>query len=244
MNMARCVGRETLDHLDENDPRAMCSRRDLQRVHKVMRTRPILQRAVYQAAAMAGLSPARPAPLRIIELGAGDATLTLQLARALAPQWRNVHLTLLDRQIVVSQETLHGLQRLGWQVDIDVRDVADWSAGPSATTWDLALANLFLHHFDGDALAALLQAIALRCHAFVACEPRRSRFALAGSRLIGCLGVNEVTREDAVLSVQAGFCGFELCEGWPLLPGAWQLQEYEAGLFSHCFVAARHGLPA
>ena len=53
--LPRRVGRETLDHLDENDARAIRSRRDLQRVHRVMRTRSILLRALRQAAALAAI---------------------------------------------------------------------------------------------------------------------------------------------------------------------------------------------
>ena len=42
MSFARKVSDETLDHLSESDPRAMRSRRDLQRVHRVMGTRSIV----------------------------------------------------------------------------------------------------------------------------------------------------------------------------------------------------------
>jgi hypothetical protein len=244
MTLPRRVDSETLDHLDENDPRAKRSRRDLQRVHKVMRTCSIMQNAVRRATVLAGLNPGQQQPLRIIELGAGDATLTLAMARTLSAQWPHVQLTLLDRQVVVSEETLRGLRELGWQVEIEVMDVMEWIAGQNDATWDMVLANLFVHHFDGESLNSLLQAIAARSRAFVACEPRRSRFTLAGSHLIGCLGANDVTREDAVLSVHAGFNDYELCGLWPALPGAWQLLEYEAGLFNHCFVAARPGQSA
>ena len=43
---------------------------------------------------------------------------------------------------------------------------------------------------------------------FVACEPRRSRARRSlGSRLLGLIGCNDVTRHDAVVSVRAGFRG-------------------------------------
>ena len=235
--LTRRVEPETLDHLDENDPRAIRSRRDLQRVHRVMRTRAILLRALSQATALAAIAPGRQAPLRMIELGAGDATLMLGVARTLARQWPHVELTVLDRQRVVAESTLDAYRALGWQVEVAVMDVADWAAARSAQRWDLALANLFLHHFDDGALARLLDAVAINCRAFVACEPRRSRFALAGSHLIGALGVNAVTRQDAVLSVQAGFRDRELSSLWQY-SGSWQLLEYAAPPFSHCLVAA------
>lgn len=240
--LPRRVGSETLDHLDEDDPRAMRSRRDLQRVHKVMRTRGLLLTALQQASALAALKNGRDAatPLRILELGAGDATLMLDTARHLAGRWPHVQLTLLDRQIVVSQDTLQAFRKLGWQVEVLVIDVMDWIAEPAATHWDIVLANLFMHHFDDAALSRLLANIAARAGAFVACEPRRSRFALLGSHLIGALGANDVTREDAVLSVHAGFVEHELSALWRQ-PGAWQLIEYGAGLFSHCFIAVNLG---
>jgi hypothetical protein len=62
---------------------------------------------------------------------------------------------------------------------------------------------------------------------------------LLGSYLIGLIGANAVTREDAVLSVRAGFAGNELSALWPVEHGGWNLREYAAGLFSHCFLATR-----
>ena len=61
---------------------------------------------------------------------------------------------------------------------------------------------------------------------------------LAGSHLIGLLGAGPVTREDAVLSVRAGFRARELSDLWPNREN-WILHEYPAGLFSHCFLAIR-----
>ena len=93
MSFPRKVSAETLDHLNENDPRAMRSRRDLQRVHRVMGTRSIVCNALNQL--VPHFSPSR---LRVLELGAGDGTLMLSVARALGPEWTAVDLTLLDRQ--------------------------------------------------------------------------------------------------------------------------------------------------
>ena len=84
----------------------------------------------------------------------------------------------------------------------------------------------------------LLEGIAARTRMFLCCEPRRSAFALAGSRLIGLLGAGPVTRQDAVSSVHAGFRARELSDLWPS-PQDWVLDEYPAGLFSHCFLAVR-----
>ena len=125
-------------------------------------------------------------------------------------------------------------------------DVMDWAAEDSAPAskrnrWDVIVANLFLHHFDGAPLHLLMNAMAARCNRLFACEPRRTRLALVGSNLIGAIGANAVTREDAVLSVRAGFCDHELTRLWPRDGDGWRTQEYSAGLFSHCFRAERVG---
>jgi hypothetical protein len=105
--------------------------------------------------------------------------------------------------------------------------------------WDLIVTTLFLHHFEGVAFKRLLAAIERRAVRFFACEPRRAPLALVGSHLVGALGANAVTREDAVLSVRAGFRDDELSRLWPGPPGDWRLREYTAGLFSHCLRAER-----
>lgn len=231
MSLPRQVSPETLDHLAESDPRAIRSRKDLQRINRIMGSRSIMVRMLMNA----GISR----PRRIIELGAGDGTLMLALARKLAGQWPAVHLTVLDRQDLLSPQTLDGFHQLGWQVELSVADVLEWASAAADTTWDIVLCNLFLHHFDDQQLPAMLQAISKRTRTFIACEPRRARLPLIASHLVGCIGANAVTREDAVLSVHAGFNGMELSGLWPQEYDQWQLTEYPAGFFSHGFVATR-----
>jgi hypothetical protein len=101
------------------------------------------------------------------------------------------------------------------------------------------LANLFLHHFDEPTLKILMAAIAARSDAFVACEPRRNRFAWCASRLVGVLGANAITRHDAVASVQAGFADRELSALWPHAQADWRCHEYVAPPFTHVFSAVR-----
>ena len=195
--MDRIVTDETLDGLAEDDPAAMRSRRDLQRIHRVMGTRSILLKA------LRGLSASRPqsAPLRVLELGAGDGSLMLGVAQALKGEWPAVELTLLDRQRLVTRETLASYARLGWVARSQVVDVFDWAASPSIAVNSLP-------------------------------QP--------GSHLIGAIGANAVTREDAVLSVRAGFRDQEISALWPQLDAGWTLNEYSAGLFSHCFRAEKN----
>ena len=241
--MQRIVSAETLDTLAETDPAAMRSRRDLQRVHRVMGTRGILRRALVDMLRFRSAAN----PLRILELGAGDGSLMLGVAATLAPAWSNVEITLLDRQSLLSPATINRYAQYGWTVKTKMMDVMDWVAdsdegarGITGERWDVIVANLFLHHFDGAPLNALMRAMAARCNRVFACEPRRARLALIGGHLIGAIGANAVTREDAVLSVRAGFCDHELTRVWSDVNG-WRTHEYSAGLFSHCFRAERVG---
>ncbi|MDB5885697.1 MAG: hypothetical protein JWR74_1868 [Polaromonas sp.] len=239
--MPRIVAAETLDSLDENDPAAIRSRRDLQRIHRFMGTRGILVRALQGAVA----ASQGPKPLRILELGAGDGSLMLAVAGMLASHWPPVDITLLDRQNLVTRQTLDGYARLGWTARPQVNDVFDWAGvqprhgSDAVQPWDVIVASLFLHHFEAPLLGALLAAIESRTRCFFACEPRRASLALAGSHLVGAIGANAVTREDAVLSVHAGFRDQELGALWPGLRSGWTTRDYAAGLFSHCFLARR-----
>jgi hypothetical protein len=233
--LPRVLEPESLDHLAPGDPAAQRSRRDLRRVNAFMGARRILARALVRALPAKGT-----APLRIVELGCGDGRLMLEVVRHRGNRWPGASLDLLDRQPVVEASTLVAYKAAGWQARTLVGDAMDWAAqGDAAPRWDVVVANLFLHHFEGDALRRLLAGCASRADALVACEPRRSGFALAASHLIFFLGANAVTRRDGVLSVRAGFIGAELSAAWPGDCAAWRLTEYDEGLFTHCFCAAR-----
>lgn len=249
MQPDRLVEPEQLDRLDPANRHAIRSRADLRRLHRLMGTRGILLRALRRLP--------HP-PRRVLELGAGDGTLMLRVARKLAvpaqgettSAWDGVRIALLDQHQVVVNDTLRAYAQAGWHATPLLADVESFlglvatSEGSHAADTDsyhLIVANLFLHHFSLDDLRAMLASVASRCDAFITCEPRRSALALCASRLVGLVGANAVTRKDAVLSVRAGFQGAELSTLWPSSPD-WQVFEYPAGLFSHCFVA--HRIPA
>ncbi len=240
----RVVEPEVLDGLDARDRRAIRTRGDLRRIHRAMGTRTILLRALRAV----GVGAASRTPLRILELGAGDGTLMLGVARVLARNGCRAQLALLDRQPVVEAATLDAFAQVGWEATALVVDVAEWIERDNARLhpvaarspqWDVIVTTLFLHHFEQRPLTALLEAVAARANAFVACEPRRAGLALAASYCVGALGANAVTRRDAVLSVRAGFAGDELRELWPGSRASWTVREYDAGLFNHCLCAQR-----
>jgi hypothetical protein len=226
--MNRVVAAEWLDELPPHDPRAIWSRRDLRRLNSWMGNRPRIEDTLRNVFA------SRP-PRRLAELGAGDGTFLLRLARRLGARWPNVEVSLVDRQPAISPEVLQGIRECGWNAEVITADVFDWLK--AERRFDCLMANLFLHHFDLDALARLLELAAATAPAFVACEPRRSTTGLVTGRLLWLIGCNSVTRHDAPISVRAGFCGTELSSIWP--GGDWQLEERKAGLFSHLFVARK-----
>ena len=228
--LVRRVEAEVLDSLPEDDPRAIRSRGDLRRVNRIMGNLAILD-------SLLG-SSLRRAPLQIAELGAGDGTLLLRLAKRRARDWPGVTLTLVDRQDLVGARTRAAFAGFGWTVRGAAIDVFAWLEREADRRFDAVLANLFLHHFDGDGLTRMFRGIARITDCFVACEPRRAGFPLLGSHLLGVIGANAVTRNDAVLSVRAGFSDGELSGYWPN-DGGWQLSENGARLFSHAFAAVR-----
>ena len=126
--MPRVVASETLDRLAEDDPAAMRSRRDLQRVHRVMGTRGMVAQALRRLTAPGSSG----APLRILELGAGDGSLMLGVARALKGEWPAVELMLLDRQNLLDSATIAGYAEVGWTVTSQVMDVFDWAASDAS----------------------------------------------------------------------------------------------------------------
>jgi hypothetical protein len=231
---SRLVVPELLDELSPGDPRAERSRRDLRRIHQFMRSASILGRLI------ASLRLAAP-PRRIIELGAGDGTLMLAVARSLEPRWSGVELTLLDRVELLTDETRDAYRRLGWDVRCLCTDVMNWVRIDAETPYDLCLTSLFLHHIEGPRLAELMQGIAHRANAFVASEPRRDPLSRLAALGVGLIGANAVTRGDAVKSVAAGFRGKELGAAWGEAGADWMVEEFRAFPFTHCFAAVRRG---
>lgn len=173
---------------------------------------------------------------RVVDLGGGDGTLLLQVARTLAPHARGVQAVLVDRHALVSDTTRETFERSGWRIEAATSDVLQWLTGAPRHEDTVMIANLFLHHFEDAPLRALLEQVSRRAELVVACEPRRDRLTLQASRLVGWIGCNAVTRHDAPISVRAGFADRELSALWPA-GGDWHTEEGSTGPFSHHFVA-------
>jgi hypothetical protein len=224
----RRIEPELLDSLSTNDPRAIKSRRDLIRINALM----------FHASIMAGLLKRnlRQKPTRILEIGAGDGTFMLAIARRLAKTWPNVELVLLDQANLVSNERRGDFRKLGWQVETVTADIFRWIDRSQDACYDAITANLFLHHFQQAALTRLFLALCGMSPVFLATEPRRSAIALGATRLLGAIGANDVTLHDAAASVRGGFSGNDLSTLWPTGIGV-LTTERRIGPFTHVFTA-------
>jgi hypothetical protein len=227
MAFPRRLETELLDVLPADDPAAIRSRRDLKLLNAVMLHPVMMARRLRRLVAVP--------PKRIVELGAGDGSLMLRLARRLAPHWPGVATVLVDQQAIVPATTRAEIRDLGWRQELIAQDVFAYLA--TAKRADIIIANLFLHHFSSPQLSEILARSAALAPVFVALEPRRATLPLLGSRLIWLLGCNHVSRHDAAASVRAGFRDRELSALWPDLEG-WSLHEGQAAL-SHSFTARK-----
>ena len=229
--MDRLISAEWLDNLPADDVRARRSRADLRRLNAIIGHGRILARLWRSTGLPHNIEHA-------VELGAGDGTFCLKLMRRLAPRWRIQRMTLVDRAASVSRQTIEEFARVGCAAESRTADVFDWLNSETDAT--VIFANLFLHHFREQELRTMFELAAQNSRFFFAVEPRRTGLSLAGSRLLGLIGCNDVTRHDAVASVRAGFGGHELSGLWPERDG-WILHERSAGLFSHAFAAGQRG---
>lgn len=228
--MRRVVRPEILDDLPADDPRAIHSRRDLRKINAIMRHASLVTRTLQVS----------PFPVRtIVELGAGDGSLLMEVASRLGNASAGVRAILIDLRPTLSERTRAGFAGAGWHVEAVTGDVFEWLEHAVAESADVILANLFLHHFEDPQLAKLLRLAATRTRQMIACEPLRSRAALAGVALMPLIGCNQVTVHDGRISVKAGFRDRELSALWPQDDRTWRLTERRAGLFTHFFAAAR-----
>ena len=219
----RRIEPEILDELAADDPRAIRSRADLRRINALMGNAPIL-------ASLVNAHGEPRAGARLVEFGAGDGHQTLRVARRLAKRWPDAHLTLLDINPSVAPQTARAIEALGWRVETLAADVFDW-ARRDGEPYDVAWANLVLHHFDDRGLADLLGALGRRARTVVAAETRRTVPSLVAAWGTALIGANDVSRHDAPASVRAGFRNGEIGALWT----GETLHDVRRGPFTHAF---------
>ena len=196
---ARVVMPEWLDALPPDDPAARRSRRDLRWINFLMgNERWVLRRLRGEPAMAAGC----------VEWGAGTGELTRRLARS-HPQTRVTACDLMPPPAGLPENVV-------WRQGDLMSDLLLERKG-------VVVMNLFLHHFEGEALSALAQ----RCtqaEALVINEPLRARWPHVLGWLLWPF-INGVTRHDLHTSVRAGFAAGELAVALSLREKGWRWQE-------------------
>jgi hypothetical protein len=146
--------------------------------------------------------------------------------------------TLVDRLDSFGPKIHDRFNSLGWRVRTEIKTASEWLRQSHPGTADAIICNLFLHQFQRDELAEMMQSAARSADALIALEPRRSWLPRLSGGLLWIIGCGPVTRHDADISIRAGFYGPELSAIWPDEKN-WNLTERSAGLFSHLFMARR-----
>jgi len=183
----RVVVPEILDHLPADDPEAMRSRRDLRRINGLMGN----EKWICETALGFKDSAARG----IVEIGAGDGQLTARLAR------------LFPSSAVKAYDLAPRPPRL---IERVIWTQGDLFTVPPPQTGGVLVANLFLHHFEGQSLRDLGK----WCEGFevlIFNEPDRASFPHFLGGLLHPF-INRITRHDMHVSIRAGFSQGELLD--------------------------------
>lgn len=196
----RVVIPELLDHLPADDPAARRSRRDLRRINFLMGNERWVCRTVSQYPNEANRG--------IVEIGAGDGLLCNKLAE-LFPQAEVAAYDLAPAPVDLPA-------RISWHR-------GDIFAMPAPASGGVLVANLFLHHFEGEALTALGQWFK-NFEVLVINEPDRATLPHVLGGWLHPL-INRVTRHDMHASIRAGFEAGEVTRMLGLDPARWRFRE-------------------
>lgn len=200
--MRRTVQPEILDSLAPDDPAALANRRDLRLFNYLMGNFRWVERVLAR----------NPLSGRILELGAGDASLGRYLLRK-GILSESCRYTAVER-IARPDSWPHGWE---W-IQEDLRRITI----PPDTR--LLIANMILHQFEENDLRELGRRIAdSGIKRLLLCEPTRRRlhqYQVAASRL---LGVHRITLHDARVSIDGGFRNDEIVRELGLDRTAWSI---------------------
>jgi SAM-dependent methyltransferase len=211
--MNRMLKPELLDSLSPDDPAALRSRRDLRIVNRILGNKRWFQQVLRDHLGHGE---------RVLELGSGTGELGLALAEA--------------------GHAVDGLdlcprpgdwpRRAEWH-RADIRSFDGYAEYPAI------IANLTLHHFTNDELAALGRKVG-GARLLVASEPARRRLSQSWFAAIGpLLGANSVTLHDGRVSIAAGFLQEELPRSLGLVADRWKWKCEVSMLGAYRMIAVR-----
>lgn len=200
--MERLIARELMD--DESFGTRAQRRgalRDLARVNRYLGGWKALRSEVDRMAVL---------PARILDVGAGGADLSKRLLGYLSAQGVSARCVALDRSrsaLEIAQELEGPAAMLSFvQGDATQLPFADRS-------FDLAMMNLALHHFDPETAVVVLRDLARVGRHVIVNDLRRSRIAWVFARFVFPLFTgNELTRTDGPLSVRRAYTPKELVD--------------------------------
>ncbi len=205
---------ERLDRLPSDDPGAHASRRDLRVLNRLLGGERWLAKRVGQT-----LRPTE----RVLELGAGDGNLArAMLARGLP--WDALDLKPAPR---------------GWPVSAAWFEADALNFTP-ARDHAVVVANLFMHHFDADALGVLGKRLGRAARVVIVSDLVRSRLSLwAFAAICRVLRAHPITRHDGALSIRAGFRADELARALDLPSDEWSWRTWTTWGGAYRWVACR-----
>lgn len=145
----------------------------------------------------------RPGPVRVLDVGCGDAAVVIEVARRAGRRGVVVDAHGCDASPVALARAEERAGRAGVAIGLSRLDV---TTDPLPEGFDVATCSLFLHHLDGPDAVRLLAAMARAARVVLVQDLRRTRIGL----VLAWLGVRLLTRSpvarvDGPRSVRAAF---------------------------------------
>ena len=194
----RLVQAEILDTIDEEDPGAQSSRKDLRRLNTLMGSYSWFARLIRALDSRPG----------ILELGPGCGELGRILHRkGICPAGHYRGVDLCQRPDAWPQS---------WQWSRE--DIKHVSLDPSEK---LIIGNLVLHHFTDKELNEIGRHLQTYATTMIFNEPARYRFHQKQLKFLRIAGLHPITRHDGHVSIHAGFREEELPHALKLDPSQW-----------------------
>jgi ubiquinone/menaquinone biosynthesis C-methylase UbiE len=237
----------TLEHLDGplGDRATLAGNlRDLRRVNRFLGGTRLSRRAIdalLRATAGAPSATIEPSPIRLLDVGTGDADIPIALLSAWRAAGRSLEVIAIDSR----PEVVAAARDSSGAADIPGLElaVADGLELPYADgSFDVAHASMVVHHLEPDEAIALLREMSRVARlGIVVNDLARGRLAWVGAWLIAhLLTGNAFTRHDAPLSVQRAYT---LKEATTLFERAGLRPVFEArGFLGHRWAIAARAL--